>query len=112
MPVDPQGQIENANRYEQQGSKHQCLDPSSVAHILSDISKLRCYAEAKNQQQENHSKKIRNKVQRVTRPRIGDGFFIALMGENVLFGFCLFGSLGRSRWSAGQTRLRLSRLGV
>src|SRR5229473_2272151 len=93
MPIQAQGQVQNVDGQEKQRHEYQPLNPPFVADMFGDVSKLRRPAQPKNQKKEKPSKKIRNEVKRVARPRVRYRLRLALMRKRVLFGPCLFRSL-------------------
>src|SRR6266849_3924282 len=110
MPIQAQGQVQNVDGQEKQRHEYQPLNPPFVADIFGDVSKLRRPAQPKNQKKEKSSKKIRNEVKRVARPRVRYRLRLALMRKRVWSVFCLLSSLRfrrRSLRGAGSLRRAL-----
>jgi len=96
MPIGAQWQAKNVDGEKQKRGKHQTLDPSSVAHILSDISKF-CRQPKRRIRSRTPRRESKKQSTACIPPRISHRFLIAFMGEGVLFRFLVCSEVWESK---------------
>jgi hypothetical protein len=106
VPVKVDGKIAEIQRRDQQGDKHETLQPPVARDALGEIPEFSGDPEAQEEHENQNACYIRNEIENVPGTRIGDGFRVAVLRERVLLGFLGVWSIALLRRRAGNGRLR------
>ena len=97
MSVKVDGKIAEIQRRDQQGNKHETLQPPVAGDAFGEIPEFSDDPEAQEEHENENARYVGNEIENVPGARIGDGFRVAVLRERVLLGFRRLRSVGLLR---------------